>query len=207
MGVAFVGQGCRWSVGPVWNTARMDLLAAVSEADADIAFNLGPLVLRVVVGIVFIAHGYNHIWGGGKIAGTAGWFESLGMRPGKLHAWTASIVELAAGVMLIVGLLTPLAGAAVIGVMTVAWITNHKSNGFFIFRPGEGYEYVMTLTFAGLATALIPPGEWSLDHAFDLTDDLVGAPSLLIALVAGFGGAIALLALFWRPDPKADEPA
>ena len=60
---------------------------------------------------------------------------------------------------------------------------------------------------AGLATALIPPGEWSLDHAFDLTDDLVGVPSLLIALVAGFGGALALLAVFWRPEAKDDAAA
>ena len=59
--------------------------------------NLGLLVLRVAVGVTMIAHGYNHIYRGGKIGGTAGWFESLGMKPGKLHAWLASLTELAAG--------------------------------------------------------------------------------------------------------------
>ena len=70
-------------------------------------------MLRIVVGIVFIAHGYNHIFGGGKIEGTGRWFDSLGMKPGSLHAWIASLTELGAGALLILGLLTPLAGAGV----------------------------------------------------------------------------------------------
>ncbi|MCZ7526448.1 MAG: DoxX family protein [Acidimicrobiia bacterium] len=102
------------------------------------ALNTGLLVLRVTVGAVILAHGVNHIVGGGRIAGTARWFESLGMRPGILHAWLASLTEVAVGPMLILGLLTPLAAAGVLGVMLVAWITNHRGNGFFIFRPGEG---------------------------------------------------------------------
>lgn len=115
--------------------------------------NLGLLLLRLAVGVVFLAHGWNHVFGGGKITGTARWFDSLGMRPGIVHAWTASLTELGAGALLVLGLLTPLAGAGVVGVMLVAWVTNHARNGFFIFRPGEGYEYVMTLTFGGLALA------------------------------------------------------
>ncbi len=65
--------------------------------------------------------------------------------------------------------------------MLVAWITNHRGNGFFIFRPGEGWEYVMTLTFVGFAIAVVGPGEWSLDDALDLNDDFIGATGLLIA--------------------------
>src|SRR3546814_3655025 len=91
-----------------------------------------------------IAHVWNHLFRGGKVAGTASWFESLGMRPGIVHAWLASLAELAAGVSLTLGLATPLGAAAVIGTMAVALITNHRGNGFFIFRPGEGLEYVMT---------------------------------------------------------------
>ena len=82
--------------------------------------NAGLLILRIALGIVMIAHGYNHIFRGGKIEGTAGWFESLGMKPGVLHAWLASLTELGAGAMLLLGLLTPLAGAGVVGVMLVA---------------------------------------------------------------------------------------
>ena len=71
----------------------------------------GIFILRIAVGVVMIAHGYNHIWGGGKIEGTAGWFASLGMKPGILHAWLASITELVCGGMLILGFLQPLAAA------------------------------------------------------------------------------------------------
>ena len=174
-------------------------------SDAD-AVNLVLLALRCAAAAVMLAHGINHIYGGGKIAGTARWFASLGMKPGIVHAWLASITEVVGGALLVVGLLTPFGGAAVIGVMLVAIVTNHRGNGFFIFRPGEGWEYVMTLTFAGLALAVVGPGEWSLDNAVDLLDDLVGATGLAIALVAGAGGAAALLATFWRPPPESTDP-
>lgn len=176
----------------------------MSDADID-AINLALLVLRCGVGAVMLAHGINHIFGGGKIAGTGRWFESLGMKPGPLHAWLASIMEIVGGALLILGLLMPLAGASVVGVMLVAWITNHRGNGFFIFRPGEGWEYVMTLTLAGFALAILGAGEWSLDHVLELDEDLVGATGLVVALVAGVGGAAALLAVFWRPPAKADD--
>ncbi len=169
------------------------------------SINLALLVLRCGIGAVMLAHGINHIYGGGKIAGTGRWFESLGMKPGIVHAWLASITEVVGGALLVLGLLTPFGGAAVIGVMLVALITNHRGNGFFIFRPGEGWEYVMTLTLAGVAVAVLGAGEWSLDHALELDDDLIGTPGLLIALVAGGGGAATLLATTWRPPKKSDD--
>ena len=164
--------------------------------------NAGLLILRVAVGVVMIAHGYNHIFRGGKIAGTAGWFESLGMKPGILHAWLASLTELGAGAMLIFGFLTPLAAGGAVGVMLVALITNHLKNGFFIFRPGEGYEYVLTLLLTGLALGAIGAGEWSIDNSIDSTW-LWGWKGLAIGAVAGIGGGIALLAVFWRPPVKS----
>ena len=176
------------------------LYDGLSGSDVD-AVNLALLVLRVGIGIVFLAHGINHVFRGGKIEGTAGWFQSLGMRPGIVHAWIASITEIAAGALLVLGFAMPLAGAGVVGTMLVAWITNHRKNGFFIFRPGEGYEYVMTLTVVGLALATIGAGEWSLDQAI-FEDDLVGVPGLLTAVVAGIGGALLLLAVAWRPEKK-----
>jgi putative oxidoreductase len=166
------------------------------------AVNLSLMLLRVVLGVVFLAHGINHVFRGGKIAGTARWFESLGMKPGVLHAWLASLTEIGAGALLVVGFLTPLAGAGVVGTMLVAWITNHLKNGFFIFRPGEGYEYVMTLTALGVVVAGLGAGEWSVDHAAGIFEH-PSIGSLLVALLAGGGGAAALLALFWRPPaPK-----
>jgi putative oxidoreductase len=169
----------------------------------DDGVSAGLLILRVMVGIVMIAHGYNHIFRGGKIAGTGRWFASLGMKPGWLHAWLASITELGAGALLVLGLLTPLAAAGVVGVMLVALITNHRKNGFFIFRPGEGYEYVLTLCMVGLSIGALGAGEWSVDDAIDL--DWTGWTGLAIAAIAGGGGALLLLAVFWRPP--APEPA
>jgi len=168
------------------------------------AVNLALLGLRLILGAVMLAHGINHIIGGGKIAGTGRWFESLGMKPGPLHAWLASLTEVGAGVMLVLGLLTPLACAGVLGVMLVALITNHWKNGFFIFRPGEGYEYVLTLIVVSLCLAMLGSGEWSVDDALETTD-LAGWSGLWIALLAGGGGTAALLGIFWRPVRSSDD--
>lgn len=169
---------------------------AVRMSDAD-AIDLALLILRCGVGAVMLAHGINHIRP--NIDGTAGWFGSMGMKPAKVHAWLASITEIGGGIALIVGLLTPFAAAGVVGVMAVAWAINHRGNGFFIFRPGEGWEYVMTLGIVGIALGALGPGAWSLDDALDIRDDLVGTTGLLIAAVGGIGGAAALLACCWRP--------
>jgi putative oxidoreductase len=169
------------------------------------AVDLALLIFRVGLGSVMLAHGINHVIGGGKIAGTAGWFGSMGMKPALLQAWLASVTEIGAGLLLILGLLTPFGGAGVAGVMTVAWIINHRGNGFFIFRPGEGWEYVMSLLISGLVIGAIGPGDWSLDEALDIQDDLTGSAGLLIAAVAGIGGALVLLAATWRPPAKKTD--
>ena len=140
--------------------------------------NMALLIARVVVGAVFLAHGINHIYGGGKIEGTGRWFHSLGMRPGILHAWMASLVEVAAGGLLVLGLLTPVAAAGVVGVMLVAFITNHLKNGFFIFRPGEGWEYVMVLTAMGVVIGTLGPGQWSIDGHVERAAGPVGLARL-----------------------------
>jgi putative oxidoreductase len=163
------------------------------------AIDLALLVFRCGVGAVMLAHGINHIWGGGRIEGTAGWFGSMGMRPPLLQAWLASLTEIGAGAALALGLLTPLGGAGVVGTMTVAFVINHRGNGFFIFRPGEGWEYVMTLGLCGMLIGTVGPGEWSLDHALDIVDDLSGWTGLLLSAGAGLVGAGLLLATCWRP--------
>jgi putative oxidoreductase len=168
----------------------------------DTAIDLALLFLRCGVGAVMLAHGIRHIYGGGKIAGTARWFGSLGMRYPLFQAWMASATEVAAGAGLIVGFLMPFAGAGVVGTMTVAWIINHRKNGFFIFRPGEGWEYVMTLVLCGIALATLGAGEFGLDHAFDLDDDFVGGFGFLLSVFAGGGGGLLLLLACWRPTPS-----
>src|SRR5215471_5176076 len=122
------------------------------------------LLVRVIVGITMIMHGYNHWRGGGRIEGTARWFSGLGLRHGTLQAWMSVVTEIGAGTLLIIGLLTPLACAAVISVMLIAGLLAHRPNGFFVFR--DGYEYVLVLSVVSLALATLGPGRFSLDNAF-----------------------------------------
>lgn len=169
------------------------------------ALDLALLLLRCGAGAVMLAHGVNHVRP--SIHGTADWFASMGMKPAIVHAWLASITEIGAGILLVAGLLTPFAAAGVVGVMAVAWAINHRGNGFFIFRPGEGWEYVMMLGIVGVALGALGPGAWSLDEALDIRDDLSGTTGLLISLVCGVGGAAALLACCWRPPVATTSDA
>ena len=151
------------------------------------AVNLPLLGLRVAAGVVMFAHGWNHLARMREGPGVSNWFASLGLHPGPAHAWLVTAVELAAGPSLVFGFLTPLGAAAVAGVAAVAWVTNHRSAGFFVFeRPTEGWEYVMVLTVLGLDNAF----------GFSWVD---GWSGFAITAIAGLGGALALLVLFWRP--------
>lgn len=165
-------------------------------SDADIAV---LLLVRVTTGLIMIMHGLNHWRGGGRIEGTARWFTGLGLRRGVLQAWASVLTEVGAGALLVLGLLTPLACAAVISVMLVAGLLAHRPNGFFVFK--DGYEYVLTLAVVALALAVLGPGRWSVDHAagIDVTGWTGGAVALGVA-VAATGG---LLGTFWRPEPRA----
>ena len=176
------------------------MLLTMSDADA---LDLALLLFRCGVGAVMLAHGINHIFGGGKITGTASWFGSMGMRNPMMQAWMASVTEIGSGTLLVAGLLTPFGGAGVVGVMTVAWIINHRGNGFFIFRPGEGWEYVMILLSCGLLLGATGPGKWSLDEALGVRDNLTAWAGLSIAAVAGGGGALLLLVAWWRPSTSS----
>jgi putative oxidoreductase len=153
------------------------------------------LLVRVVVGATMIAHGYNHWRGGGKIAGTARWFSGLGLRHGIVQAWLSVVTEIGAGALLVVGLLTPLACAAVISVMLVAGLLAHRPNGFFVFK--EGYEYVLVLSVVSLALATLGPGRVSVDAAAGIR--ITGWAGGGIALGVAVAATAGLLATFWRP--------
>lgn len=155
------------------------------------------LLVRVIVGITMIAHGYNHWRRGGRIEGTARWFSGLGLRHGTLQAWLSVVTEIGAGTLLIAGLLTPLACAAVISVMLIAGLLAHRPNGFFVFR--DGYEYVLVLAVVCLALATLGPGRLSVDNAAGITISgwTGGGVALGVAVVATAG----MLATFWRPPP------
>lgn len=161
------------------------------------------LLVRVVVGVTMIRHGYNHWRGGGKIAGTARWFSGLGLKYGVLQAWMSVATELGAGFLLIIGLLTPLAAAAIISVMLVAGLLAHRKNGFFVFK--DGYEYVLVLAVVCLLLGATGPGHFSVDYAAGI--QVTGWAGAGIALGVAVVAVAGLLATFYRPaPPAAPEP-
>lgn len=153
-------------------------------------------ILRLVAGLTFLAHGINHAR---NLEGTARWFAKIGFKAAPLQARLSTVVEIGAGVLLVIGLLTPLAAAALVATMVVAGMSVHRFNGFFVFRPGEGVEYVNVLGWVGFVIAWLGAGQYSLDHVIGLTWDP------WIGLACGVGGILAglgQLALFWRkPAP------
>lgn len=163
--------------------------------------NFALLVLRASFGLFLAYHGYNKIFGGNGLAGTAGWFESLGMKWPKWQARMAAATEIGAGVLFAAGLLTPLAAAGMIAVMVVAIWTVHWKVGFFVFKPNQGWEYCASIALVAFAVATMGPGEWSLDHAIDLT--FTGWNGALIAAALGLGGAAAQLAVCYRPKARS----
>ena len=122
----------------------------------------------------------------------------------RIGSGSVGVVDQKTGAALVVGFLTPLGGAGVVGVMAVAWAINHRGNGFFIFRPGEGWEYVMTLGLCGALIGTVGPGEWSLDDTVGISDDLTGWAGLALSAGAGVVGAALLLAVSWRPPADRD---
>lgn len=166
-------------------------------------YNLALLIIRVALGLTMAAHGYAKFFKGGRIAGTAGWFDSMGMRPGKVHATMAAGGEIAAGLCLAVGFLTSFAALGFVGLMTVAYWLVHKDNGFMILN--EGWEYVFILAIAAVTVAMLGPLEWSIDNAIGWDDELDGYTGLLISAGGGVAAAAALMGAFYRPPSGAGE--
>lgn len=161
--------------------------------------DLALLIIRLALGITMALHGYNKIKGG--IPNTAKWFASIGMRPPIVQAWAAAITEIGGGLMFAAGLLMPLAAAAMIGLMVVAYVVAHRKNGFFIFRPNQGWEYVFMLGVIALGVGMIGAGRYSLDHAFGIHWN--GWTGAWVTVVAGIVPAAAMLAGCYRPPaPK-----
>ncbi len=152
------------------------------------AIDLGLLVLRVLVGVTFSLHGFQKLFGwfgGGGLSGTASWFRSIGFGDGRLAAAMAGGSEVAGGLGLAAGLLTPFAAAAMIGTMTTAAFVNNASKGFW--SAGNGWELNGYLIVIPFAVAITGPGAYSLDAALGL-EVLWGPVPAAIALVVGVAG-------------------
>lgn len=126
--------------------------------------NTGLLIIRLVVGLLFVGHGAQKLFGwfgGYGLKGTGGWFESIGMKPGVTMALFAGLAELIAGVLFAAGLLTPLAALMIAGTMVMGIVKVHGQNG--LWATSNGYEYNLTLIAVVVGIALIGPGQYALD--------------------------------------------
>jgi putative oxidoreductase len=126
--------------------------------------DLGLLIIRLVIGVLFIGHGAQKLFGwfgGYGLKGTGGWFDSIGMKPGVTMALLAGLTELFGGLLFALGLLTPLAGIMIAGTMLMAIIKVHAPNG--LWSTANGYEYNLILLAVAIGMALIGPGQYALD--------------------------------------------
>ena len=129
--------------------------------------SVGLLLLRVVIGVAFIGHGAQKLFGwfgGYGPKGTGGWMESIGIRPGVAMAVAAGIMELVGGVLFTAGLLTPVAAVLIAATMLGAIIKVHAPNGFW--STSNGIEFPLTVLVVAVAVALTGPGSISLDALF-----------------------------------------
>ncbi|OZY46361.1 DoxX family protein [Pseudomonas lundensis] len=126
----------------------------------------GLTVLRVLGGIIFAAHGSQKLFGwfgGGGLAGTAQWMESIGLAPGTLMALLSGGTEFFGGLALIIGLLARPAALGLTFTLLVAIFTVHISNG--LFMANNGYEFALALLGGTLAVLIEGAGKLSLDQA------------------------------------------
>ncbi|AET58473.1 DoxX family protein [Paenibacillus terrae] len=124
----------------------------------------GLLLIRLVVGLLFVGHGAQKLFGwfgGYGPKGTGGWMESIGIKPGVFMAVSAGLMELLGGALFTLGLLTPLAALLITLTMLGAIFKVHAQNG--IWATANGYEYPLVLIAVVIGIALIGAGSYSID--------------------------------------------
>lgn len=125
--------------------------------------SIGLLVIRLVFGLTFAAHGTQKLFGwfgGYGIEGTAGFFESIGIKPGKPMVVLAALGEIAGGLLFATGLLLPVAAVLIVVPMIVAIAKVHGANGYW--ATASGYEYNLAIIAVAVGVALTGPGAYSL---------------------------------------------
>jgi putative oxidoreductase len=143
----------------------------------------GLLLARLIFGVLMVAHGGQKLFGwlgGYGLAGTAGYFEQLGFRPGRLFVLTASLTEVASGVLIALGLFGPVGPALLLSVMIVAAVSVHWGHG--LFASTNGIEVPLLYATGAVALAFTGPGPFSLDAALGI--DHTWTPALKVAALA-----------------------
>lgn len=155
----------------------------------------GLLIARLVFGLLMAGHGTQKLFGwlgGYGLAGTGGFFETLGFRPGRAFAAAAALTEITGGLLLALGFLGPVGPALIISVMLVAAISVHWQNG--LFATSNGIELPLLYAAGAISLALTGPGLFSLDAVLGLTP--LWTPGIVGAAIAiGVMGGIVNLGL------------
>ena len=151
----------------------------------------GLLIIRGVLGLLLIAHGTQKLFGwfqGHGLEGTGGFFHSLGHRPGTLMAGVAGLSEAGGGLLLLLGFLTPLGAAMVVGTMFVAAASVHAPNGLWATNGGYELPLLNGVVAAGLAFA--GAGDWSIDGAASIPWTSGWGPGLAALVLAAVAAGI-----------------
>lgn len=125
--------------------------------------DLGLLIIRLVIGLTFAAHGTQKLFGwfgGYGLKGTGGWLDSIGVKPGVLMALLAGLGELVGGLLFAAGVGTWVGAILIAFTMLVAIVKVHGQNGYWITQ--NGYEYNLALIAVAIGVALIGPGAYVL---------------------------------------------
>jgi putative oxidoreductase len=149
------------------------------------------LIIRVVVGLLLVGHGLQKLagwFGGHGLVGTGGFFETLGFAPGRRFAGMAGLSEAVGGLLIALGLLTPLGAAMAAGTMLVATLTVHLRNG--PWASDGGFELPLVNAAVVLGLAFTGAGAWSLDHAFGVPWTHGWRPGIVALALAVFTGML-----------------
>jgi putative oxidoreductase len=159
--------------------------------------DLGLLLLRMAIGGVMLAHGLQKFGflGGPGLDGITDFFGNLGFRPARAWAPLVAVVEAVGGVLLILGLLTPVAGLLIAADLLVAIVVVHWPR---FWAQDGGLEFPLPIAAGALALALVGPGAWSLDAALG-----VRLPDVALLALAVFVGVGAVAAIVTRARPTA----
>jgi putative oxidoreductase len=165
--------------------------------------DLALLLLRVAIGGVIIPHGLlklGLVGTGGSIAGVAGWFNSLGLRPGVFWAYVAVLAEAGGGLLTLLGLGGPIGPGVVAGDLIVVLIVAHWSQGFWAGGGKVGWEFPLPIAAGALAIALAGNGAFSLDRWLGLAYPDWLLPVWLVIVAVGVAGAFGVRSM---QAPKA----